>query len=218
MKRIKRKQLKEDEFVTTFTRVVGFIKKRIKLILAGAAAVLVLILIFLGIRLIQAQKTKQESARLGRILSIEQGLETDSPNLEELEKLEGTGKYGRLASLKLAVYWYEHDEFSKAKDYLESIPSKTKDLVYYQAQDLLGQIHMKQQNWDQAIEIYQKIEQDDPESYSLDMVLFRKAQALENKGERELALALFKKIEEDYPQTYFGYDAAQKVKDLEEKK
>ena len=106
----------------------------------------------------------------------------------------------------------------KAQIYLEKIPKKPKDLVFYQAQDLLGQIHFKRKDYDKAIEIYRAIEEDDPESYSLDVVLFRRAEAHEEKGETDEALALYRKIQQEFSQTYYGFDASQKISKLESKK
>jgi len=136
----------------------------------------------------------------------------------ELESLSGNGKYSRLGFLKLGIYWFEQGDFAKALDQLNNISAKKKDLVYYQAQDLMAQIFGEQKNYDRAIEIYETIENEEPDGYSIDAVLFHKAEAFEDKGDMELALAVYKKIQEDFPQTYYGMDASSKVMELEEKK
>ena len=49
-------------------------------------------------------------------------------------------------------------------------------------------------------------------------MLARLAEAYEGKGELEEAMALYKRLQEEYPQTYYGYDAAAKIRELEQKK
>ena len=41
------------------------------------------------------------------------------------------------------------------------------------------------------------------------------AEALEAKNDTAGALAIYKKLQEDYPRSYFGYEAAAKVRKLE---
>ena len=135
-----------------------------------------------------------------------------------LEKLSGDGEYARLGYVLLATHWIENGELGKAKESLEKIKASPKDFVYFQARDLLAQVSALQKDYDQAVALFTEIEQNKPDMYSLDAVLFHKAETLEAKGDRDDALALFKKIQEDYPQSYFGYDAAERVRRIESAK
>ncbi len=112
----------------------------------------------------------------------------------------------------------ENGESDRAQGYLEKMPEDRKDTVYYQAQDLLAQIHFKRKNYDKAIEIYKEIEEEDPKDHSMDVILFHRAEVHEEKGEFEQALALYKKVQEEFSQTFYGFDAAKKVRKLETKK
>jgi tetratricopeptide (TPR) repeat protein len=96
--------------------------------------------------------------------------------------------------------------------------ARAQDFIYYQAQDLLAQINARQKDYDGAIAIYTKIEEAKPEDYCLDVVLFHKAEALEAKGSQPEALAVYKKIQEQFPQSYYGYDAAERVRKIETSK
>jgi hypothetical protein len=49
-------------------------------------------------------------------------------------------------------------------------------------------------------------------------VLFHRAEVHEEMGETDEALALYRKLQEEYSQTYYGFDASQKIKELELKK
>lgn len=218
MKRRLRRRLKEDELVTTFTKVLRFARKRSREITAAAVAVVVIILIIVGIRFAKAQSIKKESRLLGQILELHANLEQNPENISKLEEIAGKGKFSRLAYLLLANHWVENGNLDKAEESLLSISAERKDLFYYQAQDLLAQIQMKKGDFDKAIAIYERVRKDNPEEYAMDAVLFHQAEAFEKRGDIQKALALYRKIQEEYPQTFFGYDASQKVQKLEAKK
>jgi tetratricopeptide (TPR) repeat protein len=218
VKRIKRKQLKEDEFVSTVNKIVRFVKKRTRGLVVVVVLVGALLLIFAGLKFVTGANRKKESRLLTQILNIHAELNNSPENVAQLEELAGDGKFSRLAYLLLATYCVENGDHDKAQSYLEKMPESRKDILYYQAKGLLAQIHFKRKNYDKAIEIYKKIEDEDPKDYSLDVILFHRAEVHEEKGEFEEALVLYKKIQEEFPQTFYGYDAAQKIRKLETKK
>lgn len=218
MKRIKRKQLKEDEFVTTVNKIVRFVQKRTKELMALVVLILVVFLIFAGLKIVTGQNRKKENRLLTQILNLHSELNDNPENVAKLEELGGRGKFSRLAYLLLATYWMENGDYDKAQTSLERIPEGRKDIFYYQAQDLLAQIHFKRKNYDKAIDIYKKIEEEDPKDHSLDVILFHRAEVHEKKGEVEEALALYKKVQEEFSQTFYSIDASQKIRKLETKK
>lgn len=218
MKRIKRKQLKEDEFVTTINKLIRFFKRRRNEIAAFGILILLIVLISAGIRFVGAQKSKKESRLLTQILDLSSELNDKPENVAKLEELAGTGKFSRLAYILLATYWVEREDNDKAEASLKRIPEAQKDVFYYQGQDLLAQIHFKRKEYDKAIEIYKKIEEESPREYSLDVVLFHRAEVHEGKEEIEEALSLYKRVQEEFPQTYYSFEASQKVRELETKK
>jgi len=215
MKKVIKKQLKEDEFVSTMTKIMHFFQVRIKEILVGIAAIAAVLLLYTGVRFIQAQQVKKESRLLSQLLELRSTLSSKPENLASLEKIAGRGKYARLGYVLLATHWVENNDLEKAKESLGKIPSAPKDFIYFQGQDLLAQINALQKNYDQAIAMFTEIEEAKPKAYSLDVVLFHKAEALEAKGDKPEALALYKKIQDEFPQSYFGYDAAEKARKIE---
>jgi tetratricopeptide (TPR) repeat protein len=218
MKKKVKKQLKEDEFVHTIQRLFDFAKERSReLIIAGVAVCLILVVV-VAVKAIQSQSIKKESRILGEILDISGQLDDSPENVAELEQLAGDGKFSRVAYLKLSSYWVDKGDIEKAKSALANITDRRKDLIYYQAQDMLGQIYIENGEFDKAIELYKEIEKEDPEDYALDAVLFREAQAYEQKGELDSALELYKRIKDEFSQTFYGFDANKKVEELEEKK
>jgi predicted negative regulator of RcsB-dependent stress response len=215
MKKVVKKQLKEDEFVSTMTKIVRFFEEHTKKILIGVAVVAGLALLFAGARFLQVQRARKESRVLSQLIELRSTAAAKPENLAALEKLAGNGKYARLGYVQTATYWVEKGDLQKAAESLARVKLSPRDFIYYQAQDLLAQINVLKKDYDQAIAIYTKIEQAKPKEYVLDAVLFHKAEALEAKGSKPEALALYKKIQEDFPQSYYGYDAAQRVRKLE---
>jgi predicted negative regulator of RcsB-dependent stress response len=218
MKKVVKKQLKEDEFVSTLTKILRFLKRRTKEIVILAVAVVFFFLLFLGLRFIQAQSLKKESLLLSQMLELRSGLAAKPENLVKLEQMAGQGKYSRLAFVFTATYWVEKGNLEKAKGCLGKIPAEPRDFVYYQAADLLAQVNFLQKNYDEAIAIYKKIEEEKPKDYALDVVLFHKAEALEGKGEKLEALTVYKKVQQDFPQSYYGLDASERARKLESAK
>ena len=218
MKRIKRKQLKGDEFVSSINKIVRFAQERTKELVALVVLIAALLLVFVGLKFVTGENRKKESLLLTQILNLSSELNDNPENVAQLEELAGDGKFSRLAYLLLATYYMENGDNDKAQSYLGKMPESRKDTFYYQAQDLLAQIHFKRKNYDKAIEIYKKIEEEDPKDHSLDVVLFHRAEVHEEKVEDEEALALYKRIQEEFSQTFYGFDAGQKIKKLEAKK
>ncbi|MGB8951106.1 MAG: tetratricopeptide repeat protein [Candidatus Aminicenantales bacterium] len=218
MKRVQRKQLKEDELLSGLNRFLGFVKKWTREIILFVVIVLGGLLLFSGFRLVKAQQTKRESRTLGQILALRSESSGNPGNLAKLEQLAGQGKFSRVAFILLANYWVEQSRLDKAQEYLGKIKPAPKDFFYYQAQHFRAQIEILRGNPERAVEILKKIEEEKPETFVLDAVLTLHAEALEKKGEKKEALNLYKRLQEEFPQTYYGYEASQKVRKLESEK
>jgi predicted negative regulator of RcsB-dependent stress response len=217
MKKVVRKQLKEDEFVSVVKKIIQFAGKRKKELLVGVAAIVLIVVIILGIRLINVQKAKKESSKLTEIFQLSTEILDNPEKLSDLEALAGNGKFARIATIRLASYWYEKEDFAKAETLLLDFPSSNKDLSFYQAQDLLAQVYRKQGKLDEALAIYIKV-MEDPGKYSLDVVYSHMAEIYEEMGDSAKALEFYKKLQEEFAQSYYTYDAAAKIRELEEKK
>ena len=218
MKREMRKRLKQDEFVSTMTKIADLAKKWSKQLVMGAVAVAIIILAILVSNAIKAHSIKKESRLLAEILEISTQLTDNPEKVAELEALAGDGKFSRVAYLKLAAFAIEQGDSEKAKSYLEKMTDSKKDITYYQAQDMLAQVYIREKDFDKAIAIYKAIEEEDQKDYALDAILFHMAEAHEGKGETDKALELYKRVQDEYSQSFFGFDAQKKVMELEENK
>jgi predicted negative regulator of RcsB-dependent stress response len=215
MKRRIKKQLKEDEFVSGMTKFLEFAKKWQKELIIAGVALLAIALLFVGFQLLKAQQMRNDSRTIGEILKLRSSLAENPQDIAKLEELGGQGRLARVAYVSLATYWIEQGEFDKAQADLDRIRDGTRDFFYYQARDLEAMVAVFKGNYDRAIDILKKIEEEKPEDYLLDAVYFHHAEALEKKGNLPEALALYKKIQDEYGQGYYGYDASLRVKKLE---
>jgi len=217
MKRKKRRKLKEDELVTTVNKIALFLKKHIRELLALGILVLIVFVIIIGTRFVRLQSTKKENRLLTEILQVNSELNENPENVAKLEELAGNGKFTRVGYILLAAYWMEQGDYDKATASLEKIKKNKKDFIYFRAQDLVATIQFKRKNYDEAIEIYKRIEKEKPKDFSLEVILFNRAEVHEEKGEREEALTLYKRIRDEFPQTYYSMDASQRIEKLEKK-
>jgi predicted negative regulator of RcsB-dependent stress response len=215
MKHAERKQLQQDEFVSGMSKFLDFVKTHEKELLISVGVLVAVAVLFLGVLVIRNRGLKKESRIVGEIIALRADIDKKPGNLALLEKLAGRGKYQRVAYLHLATYWVEKGDLEKAEKQAGQVKPAPKDVIYYEAQDLLAQIASRKKNYAGALEIYARIEKEKPESYPLDAILFHKAEVLERKGDTKEALAVFKKLQEEYAQTYFGYEASTKVSRLE---
>jgi predicted negative regulator of RcsB-dependent stress response len=218
MKRKVKKQLKSDEFASLLSRVYNYVRNRQRELMIAGTGVFCVALVIFGIKYIQNTQAKKQSEILGQILQLETELKTNPEKLADLERLEGNGKFSRMAYLKVAAYAVENGNLAKAMETLEKFPNRPKDIIYYQAQDMKAQIYMQQKKYDEALKIYNAIEDESPQDYALDIILFQKARALAAMNNLDQAISLFKRIQEEFPGSYYGFEASQEAQKLEEKK
>ncbi len=211
MKRTERHHLKEDQMVTGFAWFAEFYRKWQREIMMGAVVIVIAAVIFAVLFFIRAQNLGAQSRSIGEVLSLSVDLDKKPENLAKLEKLADKGRAARLAGLELATYWASKGDGAKALTYLGRIADTPKDLVYYQAQDLTAQIHVRNKDYDKAIAVYKKIQAENPKAYPLDASLFHLAEAYEAKGDKKAALELYQKLQVEFAQSYYGYQASQKV-------
>ncbi len=215
MKRKIKQQLKEDEFVSGFTRILGQVAAWKKEIIIAGVVLAGLVALWLGFLFLRGLQASKQSAVLGRIQTLRADLDKNPASVSQLEALTVKGKYARVAAAELASYWVEKGDLGRAEKALMAVKNTSRDFYYYQSQDMAGQIAALKGDYEGALKIYQAIEDAKPKDYMLDAALFHKAEVLEKKGDAAGALKLYKKIQTDYSLSYYGYDAGLRVRKLE---
>ncbi|MFW6124236.1 MAG: tetratricopeptide repeat protein [Acidobacteriota bacterium] len=216
MKRKERRKLKSNELSIFLNRTYELAKKRTKQIAIVIGAAVFVFIIFLISRYIKAQNLEKQSQLLAQINNLNQEIYASPERIEDLKELADKGKFTRMGYIYLAKYHIEEGEVDEALNALETIPESRKDIIYYQGQLLKAKALYEKGEIESAFDIYQKIEDTQPRYFSLDIVLFKKAELFAERGDKDKALEIYRKLSEDYPQTYYGYEASQKIDHLEE--
>jgi predicted negative regulator of RcsB-dependent stress response len=218
MKRTERHHLKEDEMAHGVHWAVEFFRKYRREITIVGAALAFAAVIFVGLLAVRANARGRMSRAVGEVSALAAEVSQKPEKLADLEKLAAKGRTARLASLELARHWAEKADWAKAEAALNRFPAGSKDLLYYQAEDLRAQVALGQKDFDKAIAIYKKMADEKPKVYPLDAILFHLAESHELKGDTAAAVELYKKLQADYGQSYFGYEASLKAGKLEVRK
>ena len=103
MKRVERKQLKEDEFVSGVGKFLDFLKKGRKEIAIAAGVLAFLVLVFFGLTALRNRSLRKESRVVSEIFALRADLDKKPENLAKLEKLAGGRRFARVAYLELAT-------------------------------------------------------------------------------------------------------------------
>lgn len=224
MKRRERKHLKEDEFVSTMTKLVRFFRQYQREIKIVALSLMAVILLLAFIRVIQVRGVSKANQQLATILKLNESLrekiasgdsgEAEPSELKELEKMAGSGRYARLAYLYLATYWVAKNDLSRAQAYLEKFPPEPRDLFYFQAKDLLGEILIWRQQFDQAINLYESLQKEKNIPYTRDTIWLHLAEALEKKGEKKRAVEIYRQLQKEYPYSAYLWNVADRLRRL----
>jgi len=215
MKRTERHHLKEDEMAHGVHWLVAFYEKYTREIIIVAGAVVLALVVFGGLLLIRSHARSVQSRAAGEVTALASQLEAKPGLLAELDKMAAKGRGSRRASLELARYYAERSDWAKADSYLARMSSAPQDLLYYQGQDLKGQVAAGRKDFDGAIAVFKKIIDAKPKVYPLDAALYHLAQAQELKGDTAAAVESYKKLQTEYPQSYYGYEASLKASKLE---
>ena len=215
MKRTERHHLKEDEMAHGVHWLVAFYEKYKREITLVAGAVVLALAVFGGLLLVRSHTQSLQNKAIGEVTALSAQLEAKPGLAAELDKLAAKGRGSRLAGLELARFYAEQGDWAKADSYLTRIPSAPQDLIYFQVQDLRGQVAVGRKDFDGAIAIYKKVLDAKPKVYPLDAALYHLARAQELKGDIAAAVETYKKLQAEYPQSYYGYDASLKAGKLE---
>ncbi len=215
MRRLKRKQLKEDELISTFSKISRFAKKHIREIYFLLIFAVVILLVFSGHAIYKNYRAKKNSEIVREILSLSSQLEQSPEKIKKLEELALQKGIARSAGIFLASYYIENGELDRAEKQLESFPERPKDFFYYQALSLKSNVYFNKGEYEKALSILLGIEQEKPKDFVLDFVFYKIAQCYEKLGKKNEALVYYQKIQQEYPQSFYAFDASQKIRFLE---
>ncbi len=221
MKRRERKHLKEDEFVSTLTKLIRFLRQWQREVKIVGLSLLAILVLMAGIQVVRNRSIHRANKQLATILKLQSELESkdlsakeEPSEIAELERIAGRGKFSRVAYIFLANYWVKKGDLNRAQTYLEKFPERPKDIFYYQAKDLLGQVLMWRQEFDRAIALFESLEKEKFSSYPREAILLHLAEALENKGDKAKALEKYRQVQDQFPNAAYFWNVADRIRRL----
>jgi predicted negative regulator of RcsB-dependent stress response len=217
MKRRERRKLKEDELVSTLTKLTRFARKHQKEMYFFIVIIIIALLIFSGYSYYKNVNYKKKSEIVKQIIELSSNLGkqgNDTYRIKRLEELASNKGISRIAGIFLASYYIEKGELDKAEKQLEKFPKKPKDFFYYQTQVLKSEVYFIRGKHEKAVNILLKIEEEKPKDFILDYVLYKIGQCYEKMGKSNDAITYYQKLQNDYPQSFYALNASQKIRYL----
>ncbi len=199
--KISRKELKQpDEFQSIFETAALFFELHMTEVLLGAAALIVIVAIALGLYYYQVRRGRAASARFDQALSELQGgkYETAEKELSSLAAAEPHRAVGRLANLYLATAYLAQKEPAKARDTLLRYLSQDDASVFRGAAlDDLAVTYEELGDYKQAEDAYRQASQiEGPEQARAEMGV---ARMLQKQGKRAEAIAVYRDFLAQHP-------------------
>lgn len=218
----KKKTKQEDnlqELESALTRTEQFIEDNQKPILYAVAAIVVIVVAYLGFSKFYMQP-KQEEA-LSQMFMAENYFEKDSFNLaingdgNYLGFLDIIDDYGMTKSANRAKYYtgisYLHlGQYEDAIDYLKSF--KTKDLLLAPVKaGSMGDAYLELGKTEDALKQYKKAYSFNNNELTTPIYKMKAAGVYESSGDWKKALALYEEIKKDFPETTEGSNATKHI-------
>jgi len=204
-----------QELESALTRTERFIEENQKPITIAVAALVVLVIAFLGINRFYLQPRNEEAQT--QMFMAENYFERDSFNLaingdgNYLGFLDIIDDYKMTKAANLAKYYtgisYLHlGQYEEAIDYLEDF--KTKDLLLGPiTEGAMGDAKLELGDPNEALKHYRKAYSMNENELTSPLYMLKAAKVLESLDNLEDALALYREIKAKYPETTEGQEA-----------
>lgn len=202
-KKMSKKEIQEDPFVTFMVNAQKTYEKYAKPIQYGLLAVVAVIVISTLMVRSKRQAEIQAAGRLGIAENYINSSQWDqaTPELESIvESYAGTRAAGR-AVLYLAKAALAEDNKDKAEKNYRLYASKYKEDLFLRASAMAGVAACSEDDgrYAEAIEWYEKAFKQDPKSFKAPLYLKSAARCATRGVQRELARTFYQRIVDEYP-------------------
>ena len=204
-KRITKKQMKEDKFVTSTFKVVEFVQEHSTQLIFGCIVVIVIILAGFFIANSKKQKNLEADAQLGRALLVYQsGDYAGAVNLfEPILRSYGGTQSASQATFLLANCHYFTGNYDKALEYYNKYTTMGHTLSSLKASAVQGAAACHEQKGDyaEAARIYEKAANEFSDYYQAPEYLLSAGRCYEASEQAEEAKRVYQKIIDVYPES-----------------
>ncbi len=231
MKKTLRRQIKQDELVSSYTQVESWTRVHADTLKTTTAVVVVAALAVAGVWYFRSHR--QAAATQGLDEAMESFVAATAPSAPEAgpaaapdraEKLkkalaafEGVaGRYGSVAAGRRARYFaavckIELGDLEPARKDLQALAAEARGssgpLQAGLARLALAGLARRQKQFDQAVQAYEALLADPSSPLPRDYVIFALAQTLEEAGRTKDAAATFRRLVDEQPQSPFASQA-----------
>jgi TolA-binding protein len=209
-KRITKRQLKEDKFITYYFKTLDFVEKNSRQILTGVGTVLVLsIAVFIYS---QKQATKENEALVELSKATKEYASANFQNAETilknlLENYGGTNS-GELAQFYLGNTYFELENYTEAEKYYREFANDTDDPVLG-ASSLSGLAACleEQGKFAEAAELYKQTAEKYRDAVFAPENLYHSARCFILAGQQDMARSVLNRLIEEYSDASIENDA-----------
>lgn len=201
-KKITRKELKEDKFVTYTLQVKSFLEensKQVFMAVVGILAVIVIIIVFFHVH---SQNQEEARAQLG-IAQIEYNNQNYNKAIPRLEKL--INEYGSTSEADqglflLANILYQQEKYEEAKNYFEQFVDSYSGSKILIASGYAGlaACYETEENYQNAAELYNKAAKEAPDFVESDNYLYLSGICFNKAGDKASAIKKFEELVDNH--------------------
>jgi tetratricopeptide (TPR) repeat protein len=239
VKKITRKQLKQDEFISGMKRVTAFLESNWKPFLIGLCAALIFFAIIAGWRFYQSSTNAKAMLLLdeamevyeGRVLTagdeteVQPGEKTFSSEEEKYrQEIEAFGRVidryprtgaGRTARYYLALSHLGHFKTEEGLQILDELIEKHENsLISALALNTYAQVLEGREKYGEAADKYEILLGQEGRFIPEDAVLFNLGRCRLKMGNSAEAEKQLKRLTEDYPDSSYSYEAGKLLKEV----
>ncbi|MDZ7380101.1 MAG: tetratricopeptide repeat protein [candidate division KSB1 bacterium] len=203
-KKLTRREIKEDKFVTTYAKVTKYLETHSKVVYAAAAAVVVTIL---AVSLIRAGRRAAEgkaAVELARGLAAYERLDYTAATdiLRTAVEDYGGTRNGTLALLHLGNVLYQQGQYAEARRYYEKFARKVHSIEYLAAAGRAAVAECLEQEgkYSEAAQRYEKVARDYDTQPTAPRYLLAAGRCYALAGMKDQAERVLRSLLDKYPE------------------
>jgi len=202
-KRITKKQMKQDKFVSTTFQIQEFIRSKSRQVLYGAAGLLILIIVF-SIMTGQTRKKEQRaSVQLSQAqLYYQSGDYATSAGMfsDIVNRFKGTQSASQ-STFYLANCHFFNGNYESALEYFEKYLHGSHQNSAFKASALAGiaACHEQKGSYGKAAEYYERAASEHRDFYAAPDYLIAAGRCYESTGDMEKARRIYQEVVDEYP-------------------
>jgi len=221
VRRIERKKLKQDEFVSIVDRLLDWLTANWRPVLAAFAAVCLVVLLWWGLGVWRQRRELKAATLLASTLEQLDKATTDEARAEAEKKLDaivselGGTRQADLARVILARELIERGELERARELLVAVARRHADIAQVRVATLdLVHLQLATGQAAEAIRQLRAMAAGEDPRLPRDAALYELARAYLEEGKVDDARTTFQKLVDGFPESPYLQDARRRLEEL----